>query len=306
MTVLNQLDTPERGPGDIRTFALKYTDATEMLGILETYLQKPGSGAGGRRGSAAGGLSGDVRISVSSTTNSLVVSGGKEQLDRVAAVIAELDVEILDGGNRPEILRLTHALPSLMEPILTQLFVETAKTRGGRNTAAAQMVPVIVADDPSSQLIVRANPTDMSQIRAMVEMLDTEEASLATGIKIVQLQAGVDVTELADMLQELLDADAKVRESLSSSRGKAQSERVVLSADRRTNSILLAGARSRFEEIENLIRTLEKQGPVGGKTAVIIRPKNMSPDEVKGVIDGVIENNASGSGARGGTRPRRR
>jgi len=306
MAVLEQLDTPERGPGEIRTFALKFMDATEMQGILETYLQKPGSSTGGRRGGAAGGLSGDVRISVSSATNSLVVSGGKDQLDRVAAVIAEIDVEILDGGNRPEFMKLKYATPSLIEPILTQMFVDTARGRGGRGATATQMVPVIVADDPSDQLIVRANPTDMSLIRTMVDTLDTEDASLETGIKVVPLQPGVDVTELASMLQELLDADAKVKESMSSSRGKAQADRVVLSADRRTNSILLAGARSRFEEVENLIRTLEKQGPVGGRTAVIIRPKNMSPDEIKGVLQGVMEDNTSGSGTRGGARPRRR
>ena len=80
----------------------------------------------------------------------------------------------------------------------------------------------------------------------------------------------------------------------------------MLSADRRTNSILLAGARSRFEEVETLIRTLEKQGPVGGKTAVIIRPKNMSPDEIKGVLEGFMEDNASGSRSSSGSRSRRR
>ncbi|MBN1510860.1 MAG: hypothetical protein JXB13_02505 [Phycisphaerae bacterium] len=307
MAVLEQLDTPERGPGEIRTFALKYMDATEMQGILETYLQKPGSSTGGRRGGgAAAGLSGDVRISVSSATNSLVVSGGKDQLDRLAGVIAQIDVEVLDGGNAPVFMKLKYATPSVIEPMLTQVFVDNSRSRGGRGASATQMVPVIVADDASDQLIVRANPTDMSQIRVMVETLDTEESATDTGIKIVQLQPGVDVTELADMLQELLDADAKVKESMGSGRGgKAQVDRVVLSADRRTNSILLAGARSRFEEVENLIRTLEKQGPVGGKTAVIIRPKNMSPDEIKGVLEGFMEDNASGS--RGsGNRSRRR
>lgn len=306
MAVLEQLDTPERGPGEIRTFALKYMDATEMQAILETYLQKPGSSTGGRRGGAAGGLSGDVRISVSSATNSLVVSGGKDQLDRLAGVIAQIDVEVLDGGNAPVFMKLKYATPSVIEPMLTQVFVDNSRSRGGRGASATQMVPVIVADDASDQLIVRANPTDMSQIRVMVETLDTEESATDTGIKIVQLQPGVDVTELAEMLQELLDADAKIKESMGSGRGgKAQVDRVVLSADRRTNSILLAGARSRFEEVESLIRTLEKQGPVGGKTAVIIRPKNMSPDEIKGVLEGFMEDNASGSRS-SGSRSRRR
>jgi hypothetical protein len=84
-------------------------------------------------------------------------------------------------------------------------------------------------------------------------------------------------------------------------------DRVVLSADRRTNSILLAGARSRFEEVENLIRTLEKQGPVGQNIGVLIRPKSRSPEDIKGVLEGFMDEDGSSSRRRSsGGRSRRR
>jgi hypothetical protein len=125
----------------------------------------------------------------------------------------------------------------------------------------------------------------------------------------VKLQPGVDVVELADMLQELLDEDARIKEQMATGRTKPRIDRVALRADRRTGTILVAGSRSRFEEVEALIRTLEEQGPVGGKSAVIIRPKNMNPDEIKRVLEGVIEEDSGGSRSRrgsSGSRGRRR
>ncbi len=300
------LDTEDAGPSEIEIFTLQYTDATEMQGILETYLQRPGaesrSSRRGRRGSGVTGaqLAGDVRISVSEVNNSLIVSGDRQQLDHIAKVIAQIDVET-EGGTTPQIIVLQYAVPSVVEPILTQLFIEGGPRggRGGRGSSPSQMVPVIVADDATDSLIVRANTVDLAHIKSLVATLDTEEASDEGGIKIVRLQAGVDVVELADMLQQLLDQDTKIKEEARSGKGRARVERVALSADRRTNSILLAGSRSRFEEVEQLIRSLEAQGPVGGKTAVIIRPKNMDPDEIKRVLEGVIEDN-QGSGSRRG------
>ena len=67
------------------------------------------------------------------------------------------------------------------------------------------MAPVIVADDASQSLIVRANPVDLAQITDLVDMLDTEDAAGESGIKIIQVAAGVDVEEMAEKVQGLIE-----------------------------------------------------------------------------------------------------
>jgi len=45
-------------------------------------------------------------------------------------------------------------------------------------------------------------------------------------------------------------------------------------------------------------------GPIGGRTAVIVRPKNMDPEEIKRVIDGVMQDNKTSGSSRGSSRSR--
>jgi type II secretory pathway component GspD/PulD (secretin) len=297
--VLAQLDTAEAELGEIRTFTLKFTDAAEMKQILESYLQRPGGQA---RGGAQ--LAGDIRISVSSQTNSLIVSGDREEVDRLAGVIEKIDVEVTDAGTAPKILVLQHALPSVLEPTLSKMFVEGAGKGGhGVRGGPASIVPVIVPDDTSKSLIVRANPVDFNQIKDLVDRLDTEDSAGEGGFKIIQLQAGVNVVEMADTLQGLLDEAARFE---AEQRPGVKPQRVAIRADTRTNSILVAGARSRFTQVEDLVHRLERMGPLGGRTTVVVPTRNVDPDEIQAVIDRMIqENRGEGSTKRGGSQPRR-
>jgi hypothetical protein len=46
-------------------------------------------------------------------------------------------------------------------------------------------------------------------------------------------------------------------------------------------------------------------GPAGGKVSKIVRPANVSPDEIKRVIEEMINDNKSQGSRRGGRRGRR-
>ena len=62
-----------------------------------------------------------------------------------------------------------------------------------------------------------------------------------------------------------------------------------------------------FDEAEQMIKALEKMGPAGGKTTVVIGPKNIATKDLQRLIEQLTQQQQSGGGRRkssGGAAPR--
>jgi type II secretory pathway component GspD/PulD (secretin) len=302
-----ELDTADAGAKPIKLIALKFTDAEEMRTILEDYLRKPGTSAGsrgGRRGGrgATSELVGDLRISANTQNNTLVLSGNAEQLEEVAEVVAQLDVETEDGG--VQIIRLENAQASVIQPQLEELFEQ--QSRGGRRGSGGGIRPVIVANDDTNSLIVRAGPADFAAIERTVAQLDAEEGE-RDDVRIVQVAASINIEDMATKIEETFNA--MTRSGGGRGRRGAQQQQLVVTPDKRTNSLILAGAPALFDDAEQLIRSLEKMGPQEGQRTVIIRTQNIDANDAQAVISDMIEDDTSSRGRRSssrGSRPSRR
>ena len=267
--------------GDVRVIRLEKSDATELQSVVQEILRQPGSRS--RRG---GELAGGVRVSVIPSANALIISGETEELDRIEPMIRDLDFQTV--GSEAEIIRLVHVDPSRIEPILTRMYGDTRSGRSGRR---GEDVPVIVADDASQTLLVYASPVDFHKIETLVAKLDTPDTQIASGIKIIPVQSGINVSDLAAMLDSLADEWARYEAEASGTTRK----QVVITADVRTNAIIVAGAPSRFSEIEQLVRTLESMGPRGGEKTIILKTKNISADDIKRLIEQMSNESSSSS-----------
>jgi type II secretory pathway component GspD/PulD (secretin) len=303
--VIDQMEAAgPAGAGEIKIIPLKFTDAEETRTILEEYLRKPGAHGSGRGGGSGADLVGDLRISVSTQNNSLILSGSAEQLTEVADVVAKIDVEVEGAGNIPKIIKLEHAQASAIQPQLEELFKQQpgGKVRGSTPGVA----PVIVADDNSNAIIVRANPADFNAIDRLVKDLDSKDTAGA-GIRIVRVAPGVNLDDLAALLEESFNPGLK--QMAPTGRGGRAAQQLVVTVDKRTNSLVLAGAPSLYDDIEATIRVLEKGGPTGGRVTRIVQLKNTSASDAKTIIQDMTEDNkgakspSRGSGSRGG-RPR--
>ena len=296
--IVEQLDISEAEiGGEIKVIPLQYTDATETAEILQEYLRKPGTGGRGRGGE----LAGDVRISTATATNALIISGDKEEIEHLTNIIAQIDVEIEDAVSAPKIIRLQYAQASEIQPSLAELF-EEQRGRGGRGGrgGSTMMPPVIVAEDGTNSLIIRASAMDYRQIENLVAEMDREDAVVGNDIKIIPLDPAMDAAELADELDRLYSEVEKNRGR--GRRGGTEPQRVAIAADVRTNSLILMGPRSKFDEIETLARDMEALGPKGGRMSTVIRIKQRDPEEIKRLLDQMIEEKKSGSTGRGGRR----
>jgi type II secretory pathway component GspD/PulD (secretin) len=288
-----ELDLESFGAGsEIRVVQLIKSNAEEIQRALESSLSRtPSSGRGG------GQLVGDVRVSALPSSNALVISGVKEEVDRLEAIAKDMDDKGTIGGE-PVFIALERANASQLLPKLEQMFVQQA---GARGRGASQQPPVIVVDDATNGLIVKATPSDLAAIRSAVAMFDSpDRPEDPSPIRIIQVRSGINVTELAEMLS------ASFEESLSATRGEASRgqarQSVSIRADRRTNSLIVSGTPSLFDEVEKAVRQYEESGPPGGERSIILQPRNNSAESLAALIE-QLQNRSSGSTS-GSSRPR--
>ncbi|RJP34971.1 MAG: hypothetical protein C4547_10150 [Phycisphaerales bacterium] len=281
MQVIQQTDNISMD-AKVRIFALEKIDATEAVEVLEDYLRKPGEG-GGRGGST--GLMGDVRVSPITSSNSIVVTGKDEDLDRIAGVLEQLDSG--ETGNPAEIIHLAYANPGQLAPILEQMYSQQRSQPRGRTVPP----PIILANDAMHAIIVKAARADLADIKETIRKLDTQEAAQDSGFRMVAVPTGINVEDLAVMVEDAVNEFARNVQQSGPSRGRTQA--VSVTPDRRTNTLLIAGSPALFEMAENIADEYITRGPPGPKATVVLQPKNVNVDELKKLIDALAESNQS-------------
>jgi general secretion pathway protein D len=148
-------------------------------------------------------------INVNPGTNSLVITDYGDNLQRLARIIAALDVSNATGV---EVIRLKHGIAADLAPMVQRLIDSGAAA--GAPAAQGQtdngFKTTILAEARTNSLIVRAaNPARLALTRALAEQLDQPNASgagAASGnIHVVYLK-NADATKLATTLRAAISA----------------------------------------------------------------------------------------------------
>ncbi len=272
--IVATLDQPDFGKVEqMRVVTLNHSDANETLTILQEFLRKSGSY------SQRGNLAGDVRVAASSTTNAIVISGSKDQVDRVETIVKQLDTEV-EGANEPQMIGLKVANASQMARTLTQVFTDAARSRRGRT--APETVPLIIADERSNSLVVRARPSDYKLIEKMITDMDKEPKEGLGGVKVIAVAEGINVSDLAQQIEKTINAGQQQR---ARENPGLTPMAITVGSDTRTNTLMVSGSPGLFPEVERLVSQLEKMKPPGGTGVLIVPLKNVRPEDVKRVID---------------------
>jgi general secretion pathway protein D len=143
-------------------------------------------------------------INVNPGNNSLVITDYAENLQRIARIIAALDIA---NATDVEVVNLRHALASDLAPIVQRLIDSGAAAVGapGQAQGDASFRTTVIAEPRSNSLIVRAaNTARLGLVRALVERLDRPSSENPTGnIHVVYLK-NADATRLATVLRAAL------------------------------------------------------------------------------------------------------
>jgi general secretion pathway protein D len=151
-------------------------------------------------------------INVNPGNNSLVITDYADNLQRLARIIAALDVS---NATDVEVINLRSALAVDLAPIVQRLVDSSGAGGGaaaaGQGQADTAFRTAVIAEPRSNSLIVRApNPARLNLVRSIVMRLDTPGASGAAGnIHVVYLR-NAEATKLAVVLRAALASLAPV------------------------------------------------------------------------------------------------
>jgi type II secretory pathway component GspD/PulD (secretin) len=195
-----------------------------------------------------------------------------------------MDKEIEGGGTAPRIIKVEHTVASQLAGTLSRLFSDPNMRRGGRS-GASDIVPIIMADEGTNSLVVRARPADYNVIANMAAQLDVESTSTAGGIEVIPVARTHDVKELATQISRVVNDGERQKAAQLTGYKPAQ---VSIGYDERTPALLVSGSPELFKTVHDTIARLEEMRPsVNGpsRATQIIRVNNMNAADVKRIID---------------------
>ena len=171
--------TPRQGDQVLtQIFHLNYESANSLVAVLRPL------------------ISPNNTINANAGTNSLVITDYADNLQRIAKIIAAMDIP---AGSDVEVIPLQNAIAADLAVIVQRLAAASA-TPGVPQAAGA---PLIMVDARSNSLIVRApNPARLALIRSIVAKLDLPAASNnGTGNIWVVYLKNADAVKLAAVLR---------------------------------------------------------------------------------------------------------
>jgi type II secretory pathway component GspD/PulD (secretin) len=290
-TTVESLDQPAMSSiEELRVIPLQYIDAAETLTIMQEYLRKPG----GMKGRTGSDLVGDIRLQSSPTLNALMVSGSKTNLDRVEEIVKGVDKEIPGAGTAPKIIKMEHAAASQVATTLSRIFSDQSKSGRTGQRAASEMVPLILADDSTNSLVVRARTVDYNLIEDMARKLDTETSGTGD-VDIIPISRSRDPKTLADMLRNTINEGEKNR--LAQSGVYRTAPQVTIGIDEQGPALIVAGSPELFKKVRELVAKLDDVRPVEGNNSatIVIQPRNLKADDMKRILNQVIQQQKAGN-----------
>jgi general secretion pathway protein D len=205
-------------------------------------------------------------INVNPGTNSLIITDYADNLQRMARIIAALDIS---SAANVEVFPLKHALANDLVPLVSRLIDPgTASTAPGQADNAQKTS--LLAEPRSNSLILRTpNVAQAALVKSLIEKLDqpsTPSNGASGNIYVVYLK-NADATKLAVTLRAALTSDSRSSApsaTLPTGTPPSASQGVVqattggqIQADPATNSLIITAPEPQYRQLRSVIDKLD-------------------------------------------------
>ncbi|MEZ5976025.1 MAG: secretin N-terminal domain-containing protein, partial [Planctomycetota bacterium] len=211
-------------------------------------------------------------------SNSFVLTGFGTQVAALARMLIIIDEASVIDLPEPEfrLIRLEYAAADEIATIVEELLdfnsqfasrAAAAQPQGPTAPLARSQGQVkIIVDPRQNSLAVLALPEEMPRIRDLVAQLDVDTVDSERAYHIYAVE-NVKSADLAETLNSFLSDASRLetqpgspQNSNAAGRGNNNSEFVVV-PDEKSNSLLIAASRTRYQEVLDLIRRLDQRQP---------------------------------------------
>lgn len=179
-------------------------------------------------------------VSAEVETNSLIVFATVQDLERIEAIAKALDGE--GAGRLPEarVIALTSGRASRIAQAVQRIFIDPLGRSGPRT-------PVVFGDDASNMIVFRGSDADFTQVRALVQTLETESSSADVRVRTLVVK-GIPATRMRDTLLNSFQV-----------RAQQLNEGLGITVDRDSNALVIGSSERLFEEIKDVVETLQRE-----------------------------------------------
>jgi general secretion pathway protein D len=203
-------------------------------------------------------------INVNPGNNSLVITDYADNLQRMARIIAALDVS---NATDVDVLTLKYAVATDLAPLVSRLIESGAAPAAGQGQADTSFKTTVIAEPRSNSLIVRAaNPARAMLVRSLVARLDQPGSEDAAGnIHVVYLK-NADAVKLAATLRAAISGEARSTPSATPATTSAAAASAASSqpatggqiqADPSTNSLVITAPEPQYRQLRAVIDKLD-------------------------------------------------
>ncbi|MDW8121018.1 MAG: secretin N-terminal domain-containing protein [Armatimonadota bacterium] len=299
--LIRELDIDARPNLQFEIIPLQRAYAPELASILQTLLmdttpagtrQQPGRfagmaqifGAPAPTGPARAGLvrSGEFRVSADTRANALIVAATRENMDLIKQLVAELDKDYAPPV-KARVFELRYADALQVADMLNRIVQTGAQPRGGLGGLVFFGMPfeqrvrtpewmgleqnVVVADPRRNAILVTTTDANMPLFETIIRELDVP-SDLGRLVRVYPIQF-VDAQALSTTIQEILQAQRRPTGFLffafagdTQRLGSLQNlQDVTVTADSRTNSLVVTAPPAAFSAVESLIEQLDQPQP---------------------------------------------
>jgi len=182
-----------------------------------------------------------------SPTNTLIITDVYSNIRRLLRILKAIDITGI--GQQISVLPLEYADATKLVNLLTTIFKPTRKPAKG----APEKLLTMVADERTNTIVMLANEVDTLRVKQLIAMIDKETPRGKGKIHVYYLE-NADAEELAKVLQEVPTAEGK---EVKGKKVGVVSERVKITADKATNSLIIMADKEDFMVLEEVIKKLD-------------------------------------------------
>ncbi|MFO8014439.1 MAG: secretin N-terminal domain-containing protein [Phycisphaerae bacterium] len=326
--LIEQLDREEIAPQlEFRIVQLQNAQPTKVLPILEQMLTQVRQTRPDE----------PVDVQADERTRSIIVTARGTMFEQVERIIQTLDQRPAFAGaevliiplKKADATRLAEVLNDMLRPspatqvtpearaLQEQVRLLQVRSADGRKIPELDLTqPIKITSDPvlagqqgANALLISSTPDNLKAMAAIVDVLDTVPVAEGTRVRVVHLK-NADAASVSDILADIFEQGERLagkpessvegRAEPESTSGKALTNPLNVSADPRTNSLVLSGVEESLALADIIIADLDRDAGTLVTEVRLFRLKHASAERLAPMLEAVFaEAQADPPGAEG-------
>ncbi len=276
--LVKQLEDQPLAPiADIRIIQLKNNDASVVGPMLQQLMQERMQQR--YQQGQTEQPSDRVAIAADAANNLLVIASSQENFDLLDKLAKRLDASPL-ADREVKVVVLKHADATQLSQTVTNLFTAGLQRSEGISPPSpvkAELEKVsIVADMRANALLISANKTNYAIVDKLIKQLDVDGVGLDHPINIITVE-NASATDLVTTIEQLM-TERQQRIAAREGQPAADLDAVFVSADVRSNSIIISAKEDNYKEIAELVQKLDGAPDRMGEIRIITLDKTQAAD----------------------------